>query len=77
MASVDRVLDIDLDFFVYGSAILNPPDGPRLDPEDFGIWGHEDAMSFLTVQCGLEEPLPGASIEHHDEAFYRWREAGF
>jgi UPF0489 domain len=72
---VDRVFDIELEFFLHDTAIWNRSDGPRLDPEEFGVRDHEKAMLFLTSQCGLADPLPGAAVEHHDEAFYRWREA--
>jgi hypothetical protein len=70
-----RVLDLDLDAFVYGSGHWRAADAPRLDSEDFCSWEMEKVMSFLELNCGLSQPLPGYAVEHHGELFFRWRDA--
>lgn len=70
---MQRVLDLDLDFFIYGVASA-PFDGPRLDPEEYPPRGLEDVMAFLQERCHLVEPLPGRAVEHHGEVFGLWRD---
>lgn len=70
-----RVLDIDLDFFLYRTAYSFDVDGGRLDPNDFPPWSIEDSLAFLTEKCGLSRKLPGYVAEFHDEVFYWWGEA--
>jgi hypothetical protein len=72
---VQRVLDIDLDFFVRGVAHWRDRDDGRLDQEDFPAWPLEDALAFLTDRCGLTGARPGFVVEHHGELFARWRDA--
>lgn len=70
-----RVLDVDLDFFVDGVATMVSDDGPRLSDDDYRVCSIEEALAFLRDQCLVFEPLPGWVVEHHDEAFWRWRDA--
>lgn len=72
---MQRILDLDLDFFLSGAAILRGPDDGRLDGADFPPWPLEEVLAFLNDQCGLREPLPGFVVENHGELFSRWREA--
>ena len=50
---MQRILDIDLDFFVNGAAHWVAYDGDRLDPKEFRPWPLEDAIAFLRKECGL------------------------
>lgn len=70
-----RVLDLDLDFFVHGVEHWAERDSGRLDEEWFPPWSLDDTMDFLTDRCGLTGPLPGCVVEHHGELFARWRDA--
>jgi len=72
---MQRILDLDLDFFLDDTAILRGPDDGRLDGEDFPPWQLEEVLAFLHGQCGLRQPLPGFVVENHGELFARWREA--
>jgi len=72
---MQRILDLDLDFFLIDAAILRGPDDGRLDGADFPPWRLEQVLAFLQDQCGLGEPLPGFVVENHGELFPRWREA--
>lgn len=72
---MQRVLDIDLDAFVYGSAHWRGRDDPRLDEEDHPPWDLQKVVSFLESNCALTGPLPGFAVEHHGELFFRWRDA--
>jgi hypothetical protein len=54
---VQRVLDIDLDFF--GLEVVHwPSSDERPDPEEHSVWSTDDALMFLTDQCGLTGRLP-------------------
>ena len=70
-----RVLDIDLDFFVQPVVFMVASDGPRLPEDEYSSWSVDEAEQFLRGPCGLTGKLPGWVIEHHDEAFARWRDA--
>ncbi len=72
---MQRILDLDLDFFVHGVAHWRDRDAGRLDPEHFPAWSLDETISFLETKCGLAGPLPGFVVEHHSELFYRWRDA--
>jgi len=72
---LNRILDIDLDLFVHGTAYWCESRGERLDPEDYPPWSLDAALEFLTNRCGLDGPLPGFAVEHHGELFARWRTA--
>lgn len=70
-----RVLDLDLDFFLYGAAHGVDSADSRLDPEEYPPWPLDHAIDFLVEQCLLTERRPGFVVEHHNEIFYRWGEA--
>lgn len=70
---MQRVLDIDLDFFVHGVACYRDPLAGRLDAGDYPPWTSDDATSFLREQCLLDHPVPGFAVEHHGEVFGRWK----
>ncbi len=71
---VQRILDIDLDFFLdrifYGH---DEPQG-RLSSRDYIPDTKETILRYLIERCGLQEsePLPGALCEHHVEVFDHW-----
>lgn len=66
-----RVLDLDLDFFLHGTAhYVSYRTEERLDPEEFPPWSVSDAFSFLEKQCLLVGKLPGFAVEHHSELLY-------
>lgn len=70
-----RVLDIDLDFFVRPAAHWVADDGQRLPEEGYEVWPSDEALAYLRNRCHVTDKLPGWAIEHHDEAFARWRDA--
>lgn len=71
---MQRVLDIDLDFFGY--EVAHWPDVTvRPEPDEFSVWSHEHALAFLGEQCQLSAPLPGFLTENHGELFALWRAA--
>lgn len=72
---MQRVLDLDLDAFVYGSEHWRSRDDPRLNAEDYPPWELDKVIAFLESQCLLAGPLPGFAVEHHGDLFYRWRGA--
>lgn len=72
---MQRVLDLDLDAFIFGTVHDRPPDGPRLDGEKYPPWSVDQVVGFLEFNCGLTTRSPGFAVEHHGELFYRWRDA--
>lgn len=70
---MQRVLDLDLDFFLHGATGDRPFDAARLDATDYPPWDLEDVMAFLEERCHLLAPLPGVAVEHHGEVFGLWR----
>lgn len=64
-----RVLDLDLDFFLDGTAHGRPVGSGRLDPAKFRPWSTDDALAFLTDRCKLTDSLPGFVVENHGELF--------
>jgi hypothetical protein len=72
---MQRVLDLDLDFFVARPGGERPFDAPRLDGKDHPPWEASEVLSFLEQRCGLAHPLPGRAVEHHGEVFGLWRDA--
>ncbi len=72
---MQRILDLDLDAFVYGSEHLRSRDAPRLDPAEHPPWELSKVVDFLESKCLLRGPLPGFAVEHHGEPFFRWRDA--
>src|SRR5579875_2152894 len=72
---MQRVLDLDLDAFVYGTAHFRDSDSLRLEADDFPAWELDKLTAFLESQCLLESRRPGCAVEHHGELFFRWRDA--
>lgn len=72
---MQRVLDLDLDAFIYGRAHFRGRDDPRLDPDEYRSWNSKKLDEFLSNQCLLDGPLPGLAVDHHAEVFYAWRDA--
>jgi hypothetical protein len=72
---VQRVLDIDLDAFLYAKAYSRDRDDPRLNADDFLAWEPEKLKRFLSDRCLLTEPVPGLAVTHHADVFYAWRQA--
>lgn len=72
---MQRILDLDLDFFLNDVAVFRSFDSDRLDSEDYTPWPMPDVLSFLEGQCLLTGQLPGCAVEHHGEVFGRWRDA--
>jgi len=56
---MQRVLDLDLDAFIFGKVNDRPSDGPRLDDEEYPPWSLDQVVGFLEVNCGLTTRLPG------------------
>lgn len=74
LIEVQRILDIDLDFFVT-PVVHWPPNDERRSAEDYSVWPVEEAIEFLRDKCGLTGRRPGFLTENHSELFPRWREA--
>lgn len=72
---MQRVLDLDLDAFIYGREYSRQRDEARLDAALYPLWSLDKLDRFLTAQCLLRGPLPGLAVEHHAEVFYAWRDA--
>ncbi len=71
---MQRVLDVDLDFFLHGVANdVDPKSTKRLDAREYPPWTRDETMSFLADQCRLKNPLPGFAIDNHREVFDKWR----
>lgn len=72
---MQRVLDIDLDFFL--DRIFNSDREPRgrLDPRAYRVDPTEVALSWLSDQCAvsLDRPTPGSAHEHHVDVWFEWR----
>jgi hypothetical protein len=71
---MQRILDIDLDFFVRG-VVYWPDQNARPDPEDHPVWAVDEAIEFLRERCRLERQVPGFVTENHGELFPLWRAA--
>jgi hypothetical protein len=70
-----RVLDLDLDFFLGGTAHYADSAGERPNADEYPPWPLDFAIAFLVEQCQLNGRRPGFVVEHHNELFYRWGEA--
>ncbi|WP_257233071.1 hypothetical protein [Rhodococcus qingshengii] len=66
MVGVQRILDIDLDFFVT-PVVYWPEDNERPPAEDYSVWPIDQALDFLRNRCGLTQKLPGFVTENHGE----------
>ncbi len=71
---MQRILDIDLDFFL--DRIFYCQDEPkrRLDSKEYQVEPFEQALSYLRDHCGLSEDnlIPGRTCKHHKEVFFHW-----
>ncbi len=78
MTDVQRLLDLDLDFFVQPVVEWVPADAPRADPDTHQVaLGDETALRSIAVdtanpykadlreRLALVEPLPGVAFDHH------------
>ena len=72
---MQRVLDIDLDFFVDPVVYHRTRGHGRPADADHAVWSTAAAVSFLRDRCLLDGPRPGFAVEHHGERFGRWRAA--
>lgn len=72
---MQRVLDIDLDFFLEDCCPLAPL-GERPELSGHEPWSQERVTAFLENNCLLnkETPLPGRIFDTHDKALLWWRE---
>ncbi|WP_420871878.1 hypothetical protein [Cohnella rhizosphaerae] len=72
---LQRILDVDMDFFLSDIAHW-VTDNQRLDDEYFKAWRELEFRRFLEQNCGLSRhnPIPGRVVVHHDEAFHFWKE---
>ncbi|MFX1476496.1 MAG: UPF0489 family protein [Promethearchaeota archaeon] len=73
--NMDRILDIDLDFFLNKITDASK-NGRRLKKKKYYPWSIHTLQSFLENRCLLvrKKPIPGKIVKHHDEAFTFWRE---
>ena len=72
---MQRVLDLDLDFFLADCCPLAEP-GQRPSLIGHEPWTGEAVRSFLETRCLLskERPIPGRVFETHDGALGYWKE---
>lgn len=72
---MQRVLDIDLDYFLAECCPLaERGERPRLQGHE--PWGEEEVRAFLEQRCLLSKarPIPGRVFETHDGALRYWTE---
>jgi hypothetical protein len=69
-----RFLDLDLDFFLNDNAYRSESDSGRLGAE-YKPWSVSRVRHFLEERCSLshDTPIPGRTIESHDEVLDFWR----
>jgi hypothetical protein len=72
---MQRILDLDLDAFIYGAEYMRSSDAPRLDADKYPPWDISKVLAFLEPQCLVTGPLPGFAVKNHGELFFRWRDA--
>lgn len=72
---MQRILDIDLDFFLADCCPLAEI-GTRPDVSGHEPWKEADVRRFLEDQCGLDKkrPVPGRIFMTHDMALSMWDE---
>jgi hypothetical protein len=72
---VQRILDIDLDFFL--DRIFNSDHEPRgrLDPDLFRVDPIPVALDYLHDRCCVprDATTPGSVCEHHVDVWFEWR----
>ncbi len=72
-----RVLDIDMDYFVYNIAQWISQDSElRLSDKDYPVWERNDVIAFLEQNLGLrkDQKIRGKIVQHHFEVLYYWRQ---
>ena len=69
-----RFLDLDLDFFLNDNAYRSESDSGRLSTE-YKPWSVSKVRHFLEERCSLshDAPVPGRTVESHDEVIDFWR----
>ena len=72
---MDRILDIDLDFFL-NKVSDSREDGKRLDKNKYYPWRIDALRSFLENRCNLRKKvrIQGRVVNNHHQAFFFWRE---
>jgi hypothetical protein len=73
--SMQRLLDLDLDFFLDDVEYFSGGTR-RLSDDDFHPWEAVRVQRFLEDRCGLSRDgrIPGRVVTHHYEAFLWWRD---
>jgi hypothetical protein len=72
-----QILDLDLDFFLHAATDgLGRNPATRLPDAEFPVWDQAAVRAFLEQRCGLNRTrrARGRGFEHHDEAFFCWRD---
>jgi hypothetical protein len=74
-AAMIRFLNLDLDFFVHGAILHDPPKSAGRPRGRHTPWSVVELRSFLEEKCALStrEPLPGRFVVQHDAAFDYWK----
>jgi len=72
---MDRILDIDLDFFL-NRVSDSREDNKRLDKNKYHPWRKDRLRSFLENRCNLSRanPIRGKIVKDHHQAFFFWKE---
>lgn len=71
---MQRILDIDLDFFVT-PVVYQPQTSDRPPDSEYKVWSNDRAFAFLRDKLRLTSPLPACLTETHDQLFLGWHEA--
>jgi hypothetical protein len=72
--NIDRILDIDLDFFLKERPSRKQEEG-RLADQEYHPWPPRNVKEYLICRCGLrrEDRTPGKLVRYHHEVFDCWR----
>lgn len=72
---MDRILDIDLDFFL-NKVSDSREDSKRLNKKNYFPWRKDRLKSFLENRCNLamKPPIRGRIVKNHHQAFFFWKE---
>ena len=72
---MQRILDIDLDFFLDKILYANDEPRGRLSDQEYQPDPEAAALTFLRDRCLLSQdhPTPGHTCKHHREVFFHWR----
>lgn len=71
-----KVLDVDMDYFLYDVAHnISPKSKMRLN-DSYKVWEEENIINFIEKNLGLskDKKIKGRIVTHHDEALYYWKE---